>query len=179
MSTDCIEQKVYKLCFIYLIFNKMKHPKFISNWLFSMFFLCELLSCRFGDSSNSDANAKVWNQVCVCVCVCECGIVTLPSFFSVCGVSCHKDCCSRLAIECRKRVQSISCHNDVSFKATRSFSFPPPTSTESIAQYPGKRTLIHKCIEYKTHTHITVHYTIQYIEIHSRLYIYISSVTKL
>ncbi|KAG1940492.1 RAS guanyl-releasing protein 2 [Pimephales promelas] len=54
----------------------------------------------------------------------------------VCGVSCHKDCCSRLAIECRKRVQSISCHNDVSFKATRSFSFPPPTSTEPIAQYP-------------------------------------------
>ncbi|XP_056117981.1 RAS guanyl-releasing protein 2 isoform X2 [Rhinichthys klamathensis goyatoka] len=54
----------------------------------------------------------------------------------VCGVSCHKDCCSRLAIECRKRVQSVSCHNDVSFKATRSFSFPPPTSTEQIAESP-------------------------------------------
>uniref|UniRef100_A0A8C2DDP8 RAS guanyl releasing protein 2 (calcium and DAG-regulated) n=1 Tax=Cyprinus carpio TaxID=7962 RepID=A0A8C2DDP8_CYPCA len=45
----------------------------------------------------------------------------------VCGVSCHKDCCSRLAIECRKRAQSVSCHSDVSFKATRSFSFPPPS----------------------------------------------------
>ncbi|XP_016376834.1 RAS guanyl-releasing protein 2-like [Sinocyclocheilus rhinocerous] len=54
----------------------------------------------------------------------------------VCGVSCHKDCCSRLAIECRRRAQSISCHNDVSFKATRSFSFPPPFSTESIAESP-------------------------------------------
>uniref|UniRef100_A0A8C1RGE5 RAS guanyl releasing protein 2 (calcium and DAG-regulated) n=2 Tax=Cyprinus carpio TaxID=7962 RepID=A0A8C1RGE5_CYPCA len=50
----------------------------------------------------------------------------------VCGVSCHKDCCSRLAIECRKRAQSVSCHSDVSFKATRSFSFPPPSSTEPI-----------------------------------------------
>ncbi|KAK2872817.1 hypothetical protein QQF64_017529 [Cirrhinus molitorella] len=54
----------------------------------------------------------------------------------VCGVSCHKDCCSRLAIECRKRAQSVSCHNDVSFKATRSFSFPPPSSTEPIAETP-------------------------------------------
>ncbi|XP_059398255.1 RAS guanyl-releasing protein 2-like [Carassius carassius] len=54
----------------------------------------------------------------------------------VCGVSCHKDCCSRLAIECRRRAQSISCHNDVSFKATRSFSFPPPSRTESIAESP-------------------------------------------
>ncbi|KAK7130969.1 hypothetical protein R3I94_016192 [Phoxinus phoxinus] len=54
----------------------------------------------------------------------------------VCGVSCHKDCCSRLAIECRKRTQSVSCHNDASFKATRSFSFPPPTSTEPIAESP-------------------------------------------
>ncbi|KAI2651268.1 RAS guanyl-releasing protein 2 [Labeo rohita] len=54
----------------------------------------------------------------------------------VCGVSCHKDCCSRLTIECRKRAQSVSCHNDVSFKATRSFSFPPPSSTEPIAETP-------------------------------------------
>uniref|UniRef100_A0A8C1PZ68 RAS guanyl releasing protein 2 (calcium and DAG-regulated) n=2 Tax=Cyprinus carpio TaxID=7962 RepID=A0A8C1PZ68_CYPCA len=54
----------------------------------------------------------------------------------VCGVSCHKDCCSRLAIECRKRAQSVSCHSDVSFKATRSFSFPPPSSTEPIDESP-------------------------------------------
>ncbi|XP_043076713.1 RAS guanyl-releasing protein 2 [Puntigrus tetrazona] len=54
----------------------------------------------------------------------------------VCGVSCHKDCCSRLAIECRKRAQSVSCHSDASFKATRSFSFPPPSSTEPIAETP-------------------------------------------
>ncbi|XP_067280197.1 RAS guanyl-releasing protein 2 [Pseudorasbora parva] len=54
----------------------------------------------------------------------------------VCGVSCHKGCCSLLAIECRKRAQSVSCHNDVSFTAMRSFSFPPPTSTEPIAESP-------------------------------------------
>lgn len=54
----------------------------------------------------------------------------------VCGVSCHKDCCGRLAIECRKRAQSVSCHSDASFKATRSFSFPPPSSTEPIAETP-------------------------------------------
>ncbi|XP_685135.5 RAS guanyl-releasing protein 2 [Danio rerio] len=54
----------------------------------------------------------------------------------VCGVSCHKDCVSRLAIECRKRTQSVSVYNDVSSKATRSFSFPPPQSTETIAESP-------------------------------------------
>ncbi|XP_042567413.1 RAS guanyl-releasing protein 2 [Cyprinus carpio] len=57
----------------------------------------------------------------------------------VCGVSCHKDCCSRLAIECRKRAQSVSCHSDVSFKATRSFSFPPPSSTEPIVITDGSQ----------------------------------------
>lgn len=54
----------------------------------------------------------------------------------VCGVSCHKDCVSRLAIECRKRTQSVNVYNDVSSKATRSFSFPPPQSTETIAESP-------------------------------------------
>ncbi|XP_051537593.1 RAS guanyl-releasing protein 2-like isoform X2 [Myxocyprinus asiaticus] len=53
----------------------------------------------------------------------------------VCGVSCHKDCRSHLAIECRKRVQSVSYHNGTSFKATRSFSFPPPNSTQPIAEH--------------------------------------------
>ncbi|XP_056586533.1 RAS guanyl-releasing protein 2 [Triplophysa dalaica] len=54
----------------------------------------------------------------------------------VCGVSCHKDCQSRLAIECRKRTQSVSCDNAASFKATRSLSFPPPTSTQTIEECP-------------------------------------------
>uniref|UniRef100_A0A8C1YKT1 RAS guanyl releasing protein 2 (calcium and DAG-regulated) n=1 Tax=Cyprinus carpio TaxID=7962 RepID=A0A8C1YKT1_CYPCA len=72
----------------------------------------------------------------------------------VCGVSCHKDCCSRLAIECRKRAQSVSCHSDVSFKATRSFSFPPPSSTEPIDESPGK--LYTSAIEHKIHVHATL-----------------------
>ncbi|KAL7844433.1 hypothetical protein SRHO_G00229720 [Serrasalmus rhombeus] len=44
----------------------------------------------------------------------------------VCGVSCHKDCCSRLAIECRKRTKSVSLDSPIP-QFSRSLSFPPPT----------------------------------------------------
>ncbi|XP_029625881.1 RAS guanyl-releasing protein 2 [Salmo trutta] len=40
-----------------------------------------------------------------------------------CGVSCHKDCRSRLAVECRKRTQS-TCHEYHSPQHSRSFSVP-------------------------------------------------------
>ncbi|XP_069036329.1 RAS guanyl-releasing protein 2-like [Lepisosteus oculatus] len=42
-----------------------------------------------------------------------------------CGVSCHKSCRSRLAIECRKRTKSISLDSPPPLHA-RSHSFPPP-----------------------------------------------------
>uniref|UniRef100_A0A674ETL2 RAS guanyl releasing protein 2 n=1 Tax=Salmo trutta TaxID=8032 RepID=A0A674ETL2_SALTR len=48
----------------------------------------------------------------------------LPLFsILACGVSCHKDCRSRLAVECRKRTQS-TCHEYHSPQHSRSFSVP-------------------------------------------------------
>ncbi|XP_066502542.1 RAS guanyl-releasing protein 2 [Hoplias malabaricus] len=44
----------------------------------------------------------------------------------VCGVSCHKDCCSRLAIECRKRAKSVSLDSPIP-QLSRSLSCPPST----------------------------------------------------
>ncbi|XP_060746565.1 RAS guanyl-releasing protein 2 isoform X3 [Tachysurus vachellii] len=44
----------------------------------------------------------------------------------VCGVSCHKDCCSRLAVECRKRTKSVSFDSNVP-RISRSFSLPLST----------------------------------------------------
>ncbi|KAL2078896.1 hypothetical protein ACEWY4_024640 [Coilia grayii] len=46
----------------------------------------------------------------------------------VCGVSCHKACRGRLAVECRKRTKSISHETPPSLQA-RSYSFPPPSNT--------------------------------------------------
>ncbi|KAK3524334.1 hypothetical protein QTP70_027957 [Hemibagrus guttatus] len=48
----------------------------------------------------------------------------------VCGVSCHKDCCSRLAVECRKRTKSVS-FDSTAPRITRSFSLPPSTRQNS------------------------------------------------
>ncbi|KAM6985797.1 RAS guanyl-releasing protein 2 [Aplochiton taeniatus] len=40
-----------------------------------------------------------------------------------CGISCHKDCCSRLSVECRKRTKSVG--QDIrSLPHSRSFSVP-------------------------------------------------------
>ncbi|KAI4884655.1 hypothetical protein NFI96_017901 [Prochilodus magdalenae] len=43
----------------------------------------------------------------------------------VCGVSCHKDCCSRLTIECRKRAKSVSLDSPIP-QLSRSLSCPSP-----------------------------------------------------
>ncbi|XP_076835573.1 RAS guanyl-releasing protein 2 isoform X2 [Brachyhypopomus gauderio] len=48
----------------------------------------------------------------------------------VCGVNCHKDCRSLLAIECRKRSKSFSVDATAPL-ISRSLSFPPPTGQHS------------------------------------------------
>uniref|UniRef100_A0A8B9JFP0 RAS guanyl releasing protein 2 n=2 Tax=Astyanax mexicanus TaxID=7994 RepID=A0A8B9JFP0_ASTMX len=51
----------------------------------------------------------------------------------VCGVSCHKDCRSRLAIECRKRTKSVSLDSPIP-QISRSLSFPPPNRHKTIPE---------------------------------------------
>lgn len=60
----------------------------------------------------------------------------------VCGVSCHKDCCSRLAVECRKRTKSVSFDSNVP-RISRSFSLPLSTRQNTKPECAGKP---HTCL---------------------------------
>uniref|UniRef100_A0A4W4HB33 RAS guanyl releasing protein 2 n=1 Tax=Electrophorus electricus TaxID=8005 RepID=A0A4W4HB33_ELEEL len=51
----------------------------------------------------------------------------------VCGVSCHKDCRSNLALECRKRTKSFSVDSPVPL-ISRSLSLPPSTGQHIIKE---------------------------------------------
>lgn len=64
----------------------------------------------------------------------------LPLFsILACGVSCHKDCRIRLAVECRKRTQS-TCHEYHSPQQSRSFSVPAIAQPLLTVQHTGTST---------------------------------------